>query len=94
MLARCWKSLNEAGFNDFARFYGGSIALALMFSAVFSNMTLIDDRKDGFLAGVLVTPAPRSGIVLGKVLGAAFLAWLQSLIFLFFLPFLTISHFS
>jgi ABC-2 type transport system permease protein len=76
----------SAGFNDFARFYGGSIALALMFSAVFSNMTLIDDRKDGFLAGVLVTPAPRAGIVLGKVLGAAGLAWLQSLIFLFFLP--------
>jgi len=76
----------SAGFNDFARFYGGSIALALMFSAVFSNMTLIDDRKEGFLAGVLVTPAPRAGIVLGKVLGAAGLAWLQSLIFLFFLP--------
>jgi ABC-2 type transport system permease protein len=76
----------SAGFNDFSRFYGGSIALALMFSAVFSNMTLIDDRKEGFLAGVLVTPAPRSGIVLGKVLGASTLAWLQSLIFLFFLP--------
>lgn len=76
----------SAGFNDFARFYGGSIALALMFSAVFSNMTLIDDRKDGFLAGVLVSPAPRAGIVFGKVLGAATLAWLQSLIFLFFLP--------
>jgi ABC-2 type transport system permease protein len=57
-----------------------------MFSAVFSNMTLIDDRKDGFLAGVLISPAPRAGIVLGKVLGAAMLAWLQSLIFLFFLP--------
>lgn len=76
----------SAGFNDFARFFAGSIALALMFSAVFSNMTLIDDRKEGFLAGVLVTPAPRAGIVLGKVLGAATLAWLQSLVFLFFLP--------
>ncbi|MBM3760369.1 MAG: multidrug ABC transporter permease [Acidobacteria bacterium] len=76
----------SAGFNDFARFYSGSIALALMFSAVFSNMTLIDDRKEGFLAGVLVTPAPRAGIVLGKVVGAAALAWLQSLVFLLFLP--------
>lgn len=76
----------SAGFNDFARFYAGSIALALMFSAVFSNMTLIDDRKEGFLAGVLVTPAPRAGIVVGKVLGASTLAWLQSLVFLLFLP--------
>ena len=76
----------SAGFNDFARFYGGSIALALMFSAVFSNMTLIDDRKEGFLAGVMVSPAPRPAIVLGKVGGSAMLAWLQSLVFLFFLP--------
>ncbi len=76
----------SAGFNDFARFYAGSIALALMFSAVFSNMTLIDDRKEGFLAGVLVSPAPRESIVLGKVLGAGCLAWLQRLFFLFFLP--------
>ena len=76
----------SAGFNDFARFFGGSIALALMFSAVFSNMTLIEDRKEGFIAGVMVTPAPRAGIVLGKVGGAALLAWLQSLVFLLFLP--------
>ncbi|WP_051670136.1 ABC transporter permease [Bryobacter aggregatus] len=76
----------SAGFNDFARFFAGSIALTLMFSAVFSNMSVIDDRKEGFLAGVLVTPAPRAGVVLGKVLGATILAWLQSLVFLFFLP--------
>lgn len=81
----------SAGFNDFSRFFSGSLMLALMFSAVFSNMTLIDDRKEGFLSGVLVTPAPRSGIVLGKVLGAASLAWLQSLLFLFFLP---LAHLS
>lgn len=76
----------SAGFNDFSRFYAGALSLALMFSAVFSNMTLIDDRKEGFLLGVLVTPAPRAGIVLGKVGGSALLAWLQSLIFLAFLP--------
>lgn len=76
----------SAGFNDFTRFYAGSLALSLMFSAVFSNMTLIDDRKDGFLSGMLVSPAPRAAIVLGKTSGAATLAWLQSLLFLLFLP--------
>jgi ABC-2 type transport system permease protein len=81
----------SAGFNDFSRFFSGSLTLALMFSAVFSNMTLIDDRKEGFLAAVLVTPAPRAAIVLGKVLGAAFLAWLQSLLFLLFLPLAELS---
>lgn len=76
----------SAGFNDFTRFYAGSLALSLMFSAVFSNMTLIDDRKEGFLSGMLVSPAPRAAIVLGKSTGAATLAWLQSLLFLLFLP--------
>lgn len=76
----------SAGFNDFQRFFAGSIALSLMFSAVFSNMTLIDDRKEGFLAGMLVSPAPRSAIVFGKAGGSALLAWLQSLIFLCCLP--------
>jgi ABC-2 type transport system permease protein len=76
----------SAGFSDFTRFYAGSLALSLMFSAVFSNMTLIDDRKDGFLSGMLVSPAPRAAIVLGKTSGAATLAWLQSLLFLLFLP--------
>lgn len=76
----------SAGFNDFQRFFAGSLALSLLFSAVFSNMTLIDDRKEGFLAGMLVSPAPRAAIVMGKAGGSALLAWLQSLVFLCFLP--------
>ncbi len=76
----------SAGFNDFGRFFTGSIALSLMFAAVFSNMTLIDDKREGFLAGVLVSPAPRAAIVLGKTFGAASLAAVQSLFFLPFLP--------
>ncbi len=74
------------GFNDFARFFAGSIALSLMFAAVFNNMTLIDDRKEGFLAAVLISPAPRAAIVFGKALGSATLASGQSALFLFFLP--------
>jgi ABC-2 type transport system permease protein len=76
----------SAGFNDFSRFFVGSIALSLMFSAVFNNMTLIDDRKEGFLASVLISPAPRASIVLGKTFGSASLATAQSAVFLFFLP--------
>jgi ABC-2 type transport system permease protein len=76
----------SAGFNDFSRFFAGSIALSLMFAAVFNNMTLIDDRKEGFLASVLISPAPRAAIVLGKTLGSATIAAAQSALFLFFLP--------
>ncbi|MDX2268232.1 MAG: ABC transporter permease [Bryobacter sp.] len=74
------------GFNDFGRFFTGSIALSLMFAAVFHNMTLIDDRKEGFLSQVLVSPAPRAALVLGKATGAASIATLQGAVFLLFLP--------
>jgi ABC-2 type transport system permease protein len=58
-----------------------------MFSAIFANMSLIEDRREGFLLGVLVTRASRASVVAGKIGGAALLAWSQSLLFLAFLPF-------
>lgn len=75
-----------AGFGDLAFFFPGALTLTVMFSAVFSTMSLIEDRREGFLLSVLVSPAPRSAMVLGKVLGSSTLAWLQGLIFLAFLP--------
>lgn len=75
-----------AGFGDLAFFFPGALTLTVMFSAVFSTMSLIEDRREGFLLSVLVSPAPRSAMVIGKVLGSTTLAWLQGLIFLLFLP--------
>jgi ABC-2 type transport system permease protein len=50
-------------------------------------LSLIEDRKEGFLLSVMVAPVPRSAIVLGKVLGGTTLAAIQGLIFLAFAPF-------
>ena len=62
--------------------FPGVLMLLLLFSSVFSAITLIEDRDHGFLQGVLVAPLPRSAIVLGKVGGGAFLALLQAAIIL------------
>ena len=75
-----------AGFGDLAFFFPGALTLTVMFSAVFSTMSLIEDRREGFLLSILVSPAPRSAMVLGKILGSSTLAWLQGLMFLLFLP--------
>lgn len=75
-----------SGFGDLAFFYPGALTLTVMFSAIFSTMSLIEDRREGFLLSMLVSPAPRSSMVLGKVLGGSTLAWLQGLILLLFLP--------
>src|SRR5215831_17521961 len=79
------------GSNDLARFYAGSLVLTVMFSAIFSTISIIEDRREGFLLSMLVSPAPRTSLVLGKILGAATLAWIQGLIFLAFAPLAGVS---
>ncbi|HVT59090.1 MAG TPA: ATP-binding cassette domain-containing protein [Thermoanaerobaculia bacterium] len=59
-------------------FFPGTLALVLLFAAIFSTISVIEDRDQGFLQGVLAAPVPRSAIAAGKVLGGATLAWLQA----------------
>jgi ABC-2 type transport system permease protein len=74
------------GSNDLARFYAGSLVLTVMFSAIFSTISIIEDRREGFLLSMMVSPAPRTSLVLGKILGSATLGWIQGMIFLAFAP--------
>jgi ABC-2 type transport system permease protein len=76
-----------AGFSYFQYFFPGTIVLALLFAAIFSNISVIEDRHEGFLQGVLVAPVSRATIVAGKVLGGATLAWIQGVVFLALAPF-------
>jgi ABC-2 type transport system permease protein len=74
------------GSDSLTRFYSGALVLTVMFSAIFSTITIIEDRREGFLLSMLVSPAPRTSLVLGKIAGSATLAWIQGLIFLCFAP--------
>ncbi len=74
------------GSNTLGKFYSGALVLTVMFSAIFSTISIIEDRREGFLLSMLVSPAPRTSMVLGKILGAATLAWIQGVIFLAFAP--------
>lgn len=62
--------------------FPGILAMILLFTAIFTTISVIEDRNEGFLQGVLVSPVPRWAMVLGKVLGAAVIAWLQAMLFL------------
>jgi ABC-2 type transport system permease protein len=68
-------------------FYPGALIMIVLFTSIFAMMSLIEDRKEGFLLSVMVAPVPRSAMVLGKVLGGTTLAAIQGLIFLAFAPF-------
>ncbi len=75
-----------SGFGNLAFFFPGALTLTVLFSAVFSTMSLIEDRREGFLLSMLVSSAPRAAIVFGKTLGSAMLAWIQGLVLLVFTP--------
>jgi ABC-2 type transport system permease protein len=63
-------------------FFPGTIAMILLFTAIFATVSIIEDRREGFLQSVLVAPAPRWAMVLGKIVGGSVIALLQALIFL------------
>ncbi len=67
-------------------FYPGALIMIVLFTSIFAMMSVIEDRRAGFLLSVLVAPVRRSAIVLGKVLGGSTLAAIQGLIFLVFAP--------
>jgi len=67
-------------------FFPGTLVMILLFTAIFSTISIIEDRKEGFLQSVLVAPVPRAAVVLGKVLGGTLLATGQGLLFLAFAP--------
>ena len=92
-VGKSFGSGGAGGRNYLDYFFPGALIMIVLFTAIFTMMTVIEDRKEGFLLSVLVAPVSRSVIVLGKVLGGATLATLQGLIFLVFAPFLGI-HFT
>ena len=70
--------------------YPGTLLLIALFTAIFSTISVIEDRREGFMQAVLVAPVSRVGLVMGKVLGGGTLAFLESAAFLAFLAFLDI----
>jgi ABC-2 type transport system permease protein len=64
--------------------YPGALAMAVMFTAVFSAASIVWDREFGFLREMLVAPVRRGSIVLGKCLGGATVAAFQGLLVIAF----------
>lgn len=60
--------------------YPGVLCIAVMFTAMFSAVSIVWDREFGFMREMLVAPVRRSSIVIGKCLGGATVASLQGVI--------------
>jgi ABC-2 type transport system permease protein len=74
---------DASGMSFFEYYFPGTLILILLFTAIFATISIIEDRREGFLQSVLVAPIPRWSMVLGKVLGGTLIAVAQGVFFLF-----------
>ena len=71
---------SEVGY--FAFFFPGILLLMVLFTAIFTTITVIEDRREGFLQAVLVSPASRTSIIVGKVIGGTLITLVQAVLML------------
>lgn len=77
---------------DFTRFmFPGILAMAVLFTSIFSAVSIVWDREFGFLKEVLVAPVSRVAVALGKVAGGSTVALFQGALMLIFAPLLGIK---
>ena len=80
-------SFSYAGsLNYLQYFFPGTVVIIVLFAAIFSTISIIEDRKEGFLQSVLVSPAPRFSVALGKIGGGAAIAFIHGILFLLLSP--------
>ncbi|HEX6512243.1 MAG TPA: ABC transporter permease [Chloroflexota bacterium] len=73
----------QSGNFDFRTFmFPGVVAMTVLFTAIFSAVSIVWDREFGFLREMLVAPVSRWALVLGKCLGGASVATAQGVILL------------
>jgi ABC-2 type transport system permease protein len=75
--------LHAGGGLDFRTFmFPGVLTMIVLFTSIFSAVSIVWDREFGFLREMMVAPVPRSAVVVGKCLGGATVATIQGAILL------------
>ena len=72
-------------------FFPGVVMMVLVFSSIFSTISVIEDRSAGFMQMVLAGPGSRSALVIGKCLGSTTVALFQAALFVALAPVAGIS---
>ena len=82
------RHLGDVGYAAFL--LPGMMTLVAVFGAIFSSLSVIEDRNEGWLHVALVSPAPRWSIAVGRIVGGAIVAWGQAALLLALVPVLGI----
>jgi len=71
------------GVDDYLSFLApGIVTMAILFSSMFTGISVLWDKQFGFLQEVLVAPISRFSIIIGRTLGGATVALIQGVIIL------------
>jgi ABC-2 type transport system permease protein len=71
--------------------YPGIIGMTVLFSSIFSAISIIWDKEFGYMKEILVAPVSRSSIVLGKALSGTIVSTIQVAMILILFPLLELT---
>lgn len=81
----------QAGFSYLQFIFPGMIGMTILFSSIFSSISIVWDREFGFMKEMLVAPISRLSIVIGKAISGTLISVAQAVIILVLIPFLGIK---
>jgi len=76
------------GFSYLQFIFPGMIGMTILFSSIFSSISIVWDREFGFMKEMLVAPISRLSIVVGKAISGTLISVAQAIIILLLTPFL------
>jgi len=85
------------GMDQFASFdyvefmFPGIVGMAVFTTAIFSSLSVVQDKEEGYMKEILVSPISRSKVAVGKILGSTTVACIQGLLMFIFVPLIGID---
>ena len=80
----------HVGFSYLQFIFPGMIGMTILFSSIFSSISIVWDREFGFMKEMLVAPISRMSIVVGKAISGTLISVAQAVIIMVLIPFLGI----
>jgi ABC-2 type transport system permease protein len=80
----------QTGFSYLQFIFPGMIGMTILFSSIFSSISIVWDREFGFMKEMLVAPISRLSIVIGKAVSGTLISVAQAIIIMLLIPFLGI----
>ncbi len=78
----------ELGVSYMKFIFPGILGMTILFSSIFSSLSIIWDKEFGMMKEILVAPVSRFSVVIGKALSGTLISVIQTVIILMFFPLL------